>query len=500
MMSLQRDARELVTRLLTTTHFPVTPAFEGHRAHQGRLQSVSPMDYAGLQARAKLDLGRRVETLKADYSAWTAEARATALGLGPRQRTALGDMLAILDDKQRAALKQLDAPAAPLTPAGFADAQATLLIEMTGAQELWRVFRFMLGQLEDPFLQGPLKAAGRIAADCYTIGIQRARAIKAIEPHAFREAPLVYLEAVESPATAGRADRMQDLNASVRQWRNLKLPLPIVLLPVDYAHAIWTYCALHHEVGHNLDQDLGLRAEIRGGLIDVVAADQETHWRRWSGEMLADVLGIVLGGVGFALSLGALALLLGPAARYNDLDPDAEHPPLLLRVRLLAAFLRRTGVAAHAPYADQLDAIWNAAPRQAWLQPYADGVGAVAALFVGPSLEALKQHPITDLNNQMDADHAQVEALASYLLTGKKRPDPLAPAMRPRLVASAAQLAVWNGTPADAAALQAIHTAALDYLDLVPAVTTLAAEPGRREYLQKLARDIDFGKLRRREV
>jgi hypothetical protein len=459
------------------------------------------MDYEGLQARAKVDLGRRVETLKADYSAWTTELRATALGLGPRQRIALDDMLTTLDEKQRAALKQLIPPAAaPLTTVEFADAHAALLIDMTGAQELWRVFRFMLTQLEDPFVQRPLKAAGRIAADCYTIGIQQARALEAIPRHAFREAPLVYLEAVESPATAGRDDRMADLSASVRQWRNLKLPLPIVLLPVDYAHAVWTYCALHHEVGHNLDQDLGLLVEIRAGLIDVVAADQELHWRRWSGEILADALGIILGGVGFALSLGALALLLGPAARYKDLDVDAEHPPLLLRVRLLAAGLRRTGVAAQGRYADELDAIWAAAPRPSWLQPFADTVDAVAALFIGPQLEALKGHPITALNPEMTADHAQVEALAAYFLTGKKRPDPAGAAMRPRLVASAAQLAVWNGAGLDAAALQAIHGTALDYLDLVPPIGTLAAEPGRRDYLKQLARDIDFGNLRRRKV
>jgi hypothetical protein len=463
---------------------------------------MTPMDYDGLQARSRLDLARRVAALKADFSTWTAEPRALALGLAPRQRTALDDMLTVLDAKQRAALAKLEAPvppAPPLSVAGFADAHTALLIEMTGAQELWRVFRFMLGQLEDPFVRRPLKAAGRVAADCYTLGIQQARALQAITSDKFREPPLVYLEAVESPATAGRADRVQDLSASVRQWRNLKLPLPIVLLPADYAHAFWTFCALHHEVGHNLDQDLGLRLEIRANLTDAVAAAEEPHWRRWSGEMLADTLGIVLGGVGFALSLGALALLLGPAARYEELDVDAEHPPLLLRVRLLAALLRRTQVAAQAAYADQLDAIWTAAPRPAWLQPFADDVDDVAALFMGPNLTALKEHPITALNPAMAADHAQVEALASYFLTGKKRPNPLGAAMRPRLVASAAQLALWLADPINEAALESIHTMALDYLDLVPAIGTLAAHPGQRAYLRQLADEIDFSSLRRKE-
>lgn len=459
------------------------------------------MDYAGLQTRSRFELARRVGALKEDFSTWTAEPRALALGLSPRQRTALDDMLTVIDTKQRAALAKLEQAAQPLSVAGFADAHTALIIEMTGAQELWRLFRVMLGQLDDPIVQRPLKAAGRVAGDCYTLGIQRARALQAIEPQKLRETPLVYLEAVESPATAGRNDRVQTLSASVRQWRSLKLPLPIVLLPADYVHAIWTFCALHHEVAHNLDQDLGLLAGIRGELPDVVPAGQEPDWRRWASEILADALGIVLGGVGFALSLGTLALVMGPSARYHELDVEAAHPPLLLRVRLLASLLRQTQVPAHAQYAIQLEAIWTTAPRPDWLQPFADSADAVAALFMGPKLPALKDHPLTDLNPDMAVDQAQVEALANYLLTGKKRPDPQGAAMRPRLVASAAQLALWNANPVDDATLGTIHKTALDYLDLIPSIVTLGAVvPEQRQYLRQLAGEIDFAKLRRRET
>jgi hypothetical protein len=264
---------------------------------------------------------------------------------------------------------------------------------------------------------------------------------------------------VESPATAGRNDRVQALSTSVRQWRNLKLPLPIVLLPVDYAHAMWTFCALHHEVAHTLDQDLGLLAELRAALPETVPAGDEPHWRRWSAEILADALGIVLGGVGL---------------------------------------LRRTGIAEHVSYADQLDAIWTAAPRPPWQQPLAASADAVAALFLESKLAALQGHQLTELNANMAGDQANIEALANFLLTGKKRPDPAAASMRPRLVPAAAHVALWNATGVDEAALAALHQAALDYLDKVPSIGTLAVAPGQRDYLRQLAGEIDFMKLRAR--
>src|SRR5262245_44615669 len=284
------------------------------------------MNHERLRARSRIELARRVEMLKDDFSAWTTEARAQALGLSSRQRVALDDMLTILDGKQRAALATLEALPQPPAIDAFADAEAALIVEMTGAQELWHLFRHMLEQLDDPFVATPLKAALRVAGDAYTVGIRTARALDAIEPHHFREIPLVYLEAAESPATAGREARVAALSTAVRQWRNLKLPLPIVILPADYARAFWTFCALHHEIGHTIEQDLGLLREIRGSLPEVVPANQESYWRRWCAEILADTLGIMLGGVGFALSLGTLALMLGPATRYKDLDEEAEHP------------------------------------------------------------------------------------------------------------------------------------------------------------------------------
>ena len=99
----------------------------------------------------------------------------------------------------------------------------------------------------------------------------------------------------------------------------------------------------------------------------------------------------------------------------------------------------------------------------------------------------------------MAGDHGQVDALAAFFLTGKKRPNPTDPGMGPRLVASAAQLAVWTAKTVDSPTLEKLHADALAYLDLVPAIGTLAAVPQQREYLQQLARDLDFAAMKRTE-
>jgi len=454
------------------------------------------MKYPDLQVRARLELERRVNTLQADVADWTSVARTTAMGLSAAQRTALVGFMGELDTLQRNAFTLIDKP---LPAPAFSDGNVALRARMTGSHELWQIFRDMLWQLEDPYLKAPARSAMRIAADCYALGIRRARTLGAISPDRFREQPMVYLDAVESPATAGRRQNAGMLNGSIRQWRNLKLPLPIVLLPRDFAQSMASYCAIQHEVGHNLDQDLGLLAELRSKLPGVLPANREPQWRRWSAEILADALGVVLGGAGFALSLCSLALSLSPADHFKDLDPAAEHPPLALRAPLVAELLRCTGVPEHAQLANDLLALWGPVPRPAWVTDYDGHAAVVATLFMTEKLDVLTQNPLLQLNNTLPDDQVLAGQLAAFFLSGAGRPVPNTfPA---RLVPSAVQLAIWQADPLDAAGLAKIEAAAEAYLQLIPLNLVLAAPAAgaRKAYYAELARSIDFSALRKEE-
>ncbi|MEP6918118.1 MAG: hypothetical protein ABJC89_20895, partial [Acidobacteriota bacterium] len=315
----------------------------------------------------------------------------------------------------------------------------------------------------------------------------------------FREAPLVFLEAVDSPATASRREAVQAVSLAVREFRSLKLALPIVLLPLDYASSIWNFCGLHHEVGHNVDQDLNLASELRGVLPDLTLAGEEICWRRWSNEILADAIGITLGGSGFAASLGSLSLLLASSAAQAEIQATAVHPPFVVRVRLIAEMLRLTGVPAHAELADELSAIWDTLERPAWVAPFAQDAKAIAALFLTTKLTALKAHAVLELNADPASDHARTQALATFFLGQGPRPEPkIEFGMHPRLVPAAAQLAV-RAALSTPDVLGRIHESAVKYLNLIPALEALgpagALTTTRRDYLRDLAHKVDFGAL-----
>jgi hypothetical protein len=456
------------------------------------------MNYAQLQQQMRTEIEQRLQVLPEDVGAWTAAERVEKMGLSSTQRLALVDMMDELFARQRTAFDQLTA--ATEAPA-FADEHAELLLEMAGAHELWRVFRFILAEHEDDRLREAVQAAGRVAEDCYALCIRRARTWGVLDPSQFREVPLVFLEAVESPATANRRDSVQAVSAAVREFRNMKLALPIVLLPFDYAASIWSFCGLHHEVGHNIDQDLRILPDLRGQLPDIGLTGAEVLWRRWAGEILADSIGVALGGAGFAASLGALSLLLTPSAKQAEIDGQAVHPPFAIRVRLIAEMLRLTGIAAHATMADELIALWETLSMPAWVDPFVADAPKVATLFLATKVPALKDHAVLELNPNPALDHTRTQALAAFFLEAGPRPEPRKEAgMHPRLVPAAALLAV-RGAEATANVLRRIHASAVAYLKLFPPGDTLGAAdallPQRRSYLRALTRSLDFSGMRR---
>jgi hypothetical protein len=447
------------------------------------------MKYGDLQAISKIDLASRIAVFEREVDRWTKADRITAAGLSPSQRVALIAMITGLKERQRTVLEKLQTAT---EEALFGDAIADFIMETTGANELWRLFHFILEQSEDSGLQGPVKAAVRIAGDCYAHCIRKARLWQAIEPNRLREQPLVYLDAVDSPATASRGTKVQLLSLAVRQWRNLTLPLPFVLLPLNFAQSIWTFCALHHETGHNLDQDLHILQGLRGKLPETVPLDQEPAWRRWSGEILADALGIVLGGAGFAVYLSTEALLLGPAHRFRDLDPDAVHPPFLVRIPILTAMLRQTEVAALIEWADELDDAWRDVTKPQWMQPFIDAAPLIAKLFLTGKLDALKGRTVLDFNPQLAADHQRASELSKWFCNCGARPDPNGAEMYPRLVPAAAQLALRAKAQPTSETLAALHARAIQYLELIPPGPVLAGGAERRQYLTDLMRTQSF--------
>lgn len=442
------------------------------------------------------DIQRRADLLPQEVSDWHASASANVndMGIHRSQFNALKIMMDELHAKQRALLDQL----APDLPVGeFANKYLELTDDIVGTHDLWRIFRYIMAQHEDARFKRLVIAADLIAADCYLMCMNRLRGWGLIQEQQFREPPLVYLEAEASPSTASRGNAVESLGFPLRRYRNMRLPIPIVLLPFDHATSIWMFCNLHHEVGHNLDQDLKLGGEITNHLMtrmdkENIPPERQQMWWKWCGEIIADTFGVLLGGAGFANALSGWLLTLAPADRFQQLNTQDVHPPFYVRISLIAEMLRGCGVQSLAQAADAITVAWNNHHKPDWVAQYLADTNAIVDVFLNQPLTALGgQHSLLDFNPKLEQDAALARQVADCLPNYSNCPDPAIIYFNHRLVPVAAQLAVTDLDDPTVQKLDAVQTNALKYLERLFKPQFLAGA-GRQEFLRDLTRQIEF--------
>ncbi|XXY48015.1 hypothetical protein WME91_49255 [Sorangium sp. So ce269] len=451
-----------------------------------------------LRARATAELQRRIDVLPRDVERFEADAAANARGFGihASQMLALRILMDELVQRQRGILDRL---VEDLSDADFADGFGRLLIEIAGAHGVWGIFSQSLAQRALPALAPPLDAADLVAADCYQACMNRARNWGLIPRDGMREPPLVCLEAHYSPVAVSRQNPLRVLRSSLRSYRDLRLPIPIVLLPADQTECAWLLPMLCHEVGHNVDQDLALSSELTRSLLlgtdGVIPSERQEIWFGWTREILADAIGVLLGNAGFALALASFLLVVAPGKQQAELDRLDPHPHPMVRLPLLGALLRRLGVAPLADAADRIEQDWRALCAPAWVAPFLDDLGAIAGTFLEARLDALGGHALLELHPDVAADVRRAAPLARFLGSGELRPAPDRPSYFPyRLVPVAAQLAVASAPPS--VDLGAVQRRSMEFFAAIPRPPLLAGaaslSPQRASSLARIARSVDF--------
>lgn len=457
-----------------------------------------------LLERMKVDIQRRAEILPEEVNRWRDIAAQDVAdpaknvgknGIYQSQIEALKQMMDGLQLRQTELLKLL-APSS--TPAAFADGYLNLSDEIVSAHEIWRIFRYIIGLHKDAKLGPLVDAAGLIARDCYLTGMNKARNWGLVQESEFRAPPLVYLEAEMSPSTASRGYAAGALGFSLRRYRNLRLPIPLILLPSDNVSSMWMLCTLHHEVGHNLDQDLKLQQDLAAPLLtrltkEGVHDERQKLWHFWTAEILADAFAILLGGVGFAHALSWWLLVLAPDPKFQTLNTRDEHPPYFLRVHLIVAMLRWFKVAALDKAADSIMQTWDALPKPDWVTPYTTDTTAVADCFFSQPLAALGNRPLSELVPGVEDDARRATDLEGFLRGVMPSPDvTLASSAKWRHVPVAAQLAFINQENPDAASLNRIQDRALSYLASIARPNKMSGGAGTTDFFRGLMRDLKF--------
>lgn len=206
-------------------------------------------------------------------------------------------------------------------------------------EKVWNFFYELFGQRQTRYAKW-LLAADRIALDCYGVvytGLGQPRSIPTPPPFS-------YMQTEYTPSTFRRGVRLSRLGS-------LANPFPIVQLPYHRLVNPWTLGAIHHEVSHNIQNDLGLwtvvpkniRIRLTRAGIDPATA---RTWARWHKEIWADLCGALLGGPAVVTSL--LDVVGGSRASTLGYSPAGVHPTPYLRTFISLELLRRMGFSNEA--------------------------------------------------------------------------------------------------------------------------------------------------------
>lgn len=458
-----------------------------------------------ITSRVVTDMKRRTSLLPKDVENWftAASVDSSLMSLHRTQILAIRTMMQTLLKRQPPLVDKLSAAQ---SPGDFAHAYNDLTVEVIGTNGLWNLFRMILNQEKDVALGPILKSAHLISADCYLTCMRKAAALGIVSQDQFREPPLVYLDAMDSPVTLSRGTQTKFVNSLLLLGKQL-LPIPVIRMPVDHLSCMWLLCTIHHEVGHDIDQDLELENELNALLIAALKQqpaapalnDRITLWQHWTREILGDTFGILLGGAGYAFTMATLLMPLAPL--FDAPQKNKPHPDSYLRINLLAAMLKKLGVPDLTSAADFMLHKWyDPQPNKpAWILPFIDDCDKVAETFLNAPLQALAKdgtaHTLRDLAPDPAGDAAKVAKLANFLLNETGFPNPQAEGITWRLVPVAAQLAYTNFDGTQAGGLDGIQLRALQYLEAIPRPAFLAPIPNRTQQIAKLAEQIDFSVL-----
>jgi len=232
--------------------------------------------------------------------------------------------------------------------------------DILAAHSIWEVFRSKYVLRQNETFRDYLAACDDLAWACYS------PALKRFAPNALKEPPLVYLSATWSPFAQSRdtnfqnevrrsTDGMKDLRGDAFEKVLRKLPIPLVSLPWYQAFHLPGAIIIAHEVGHLVERDFALRADLSAAL-DRAQLDYGDAWNSWAPEIFADVYGTLAMGPAF---VGALIDLLVTSVDTvaQERSLEGTHPPRALRVELLLNVLDKCGYSADAA---RLRASWQA--------------------------------------------------------------------------------------------------------------------------------------------
>jgi hypothetical protein len=248
------------------------------------------------------EIRRRVSALPTEVAAWiTRSAPAAPLKIHMTQIQALETLIGRLLDPQLKAVKDLSG-----NTVDFPVRVLEIIREVIRAQRIWDFFRSQLSLRFSDDFQKPLWIADTIAWNCHRPVLEAAQAASILTLDRVREPPLTYVVADVSPVTYVRGSAPQDGDRLL--LGNAVLPIPVIHVPPDQLLNSWELITVAHEVGHDLETDLGIGDALQKStetvLRDAKRDQRLDQWQIWRQELFADLVALQLVPVQARLRLG----------------------------------------------------------------------------------------------------------------------------------------------------------------------------------------------------
>ncbi len=130
-------------------------------------------------------------------------------------------------------------------------------------------------------------------------------------------------------------DRVSAIDATTRQLAYF----PVVCLPSTMARLPELYPLLSHEVGHAVDYSLEYSKKgLTQAITSELPGESKNIWSAWMREIVADTVGLILSGQGFAYALYNFVRFLNISETISD---TSRYPGVSLRIAMLQAGLQQ---------------------------------------------------------------------------------------------------------------------------------------------------------------
>ena len=316
-------------------------------------------------ARKKIELELKLASLDEELKSWCD--RSDKDKIFEKHNTQIRALQAHLNGWHASIKKRLEkynkqAPDLYLT--NCANAEKIILSE----HRIWDYFRSKLIQREEDSFLPYLRAADEFAWSCYQ------PILKIVYPDVVsspaKQPPLVFFNGGFSPFSLSRGKSFQPEQVAgevlnVTEEYITKLPIPVVGVPWDQVSHLPAVLVVGHEVGHIIEDDFGLEAELKLMLKNALeqrkADETRTRaWNEWLGEIFADLYGCLAAGPAFG---GALIDFIAKGKQTicseAKIAPDwGRYPTDFLRVRIILQALELMGF-DKTPAAVEYRELWD---------------------------------------------------------------------------------------------------------------------------------------------